>query len=980
MKGHKTKVYIHYILAFLMVLSFILPLAVNNGEASAQAATLSGIGPVNPANGYPLFYKDVNGLPLELCLDNNGKCVLLADPTFNPALPVVFPTNFPSEAFYYIADSNPMSVGPTGAGRARLRIALEGAFGTPPPAAGQQMTFLRINFSRTTGLTPNSTFTATHPFGTFTFITNATGTAIGSIGNQAFRAQDGCAGPPCDFTILLPAPTTHISRFLTWTGLPVGGLLDPVTGNHYIGDAVTPHTITGSPLGQNFVRIDGPNIGGTGINTIQTDLFTVAGKILSPAIKAINVTPAAPLVITGSTLAMAASAIDQFGAAIAAAMTWSSSDPAVGTIDPVTGLFTATGLGITTVSATSDVTTGTAIVTVVSATPGLSTISASPATATILVGGTQAFTASILDQFGNPFVAAVTWNSSNPLVGSIDPTTGVFTAVGAGTTSVSATSGTVSGAATVRVTTGLPALATINVTPATVSLGLGINQTFTASTLDQFGVPIAAPVTWSSTPPTIGAISAAGVFSSVGAGTATITATSGLITGSATITVTSAGLSGVGPVNPATGFPAYYRDANGLALEQCLENNGKCVLLADATFNPALPVTFPANFPGEAFYYIADSSPISIGPAGAGRARLRLALEGAFGAGTAAAGQQMTFLRINLSRTTGLEPGKTFTVTHPFGTFTFTSDATGSAIAGGAGQAFRTQDGCAGPPCDFTILLPATATRISTFLTWTGLPAGGLLDPVTGNSYIGDAVTPHTITGSPLGQNFLRIDGPNIGGRGINRVQTDLFTVAGKISAAAGAAPLPPTAPAPVPAPVPAPAPAPAPGLPALEIFPAIPTPVLVPTLAKPNVDRTAVPAGLPSGSIAVFTIQGVVNKVDNVKGEWQIGTQPKFVYTHTGTRIVGAPRVGDTVRIIAYRSLATGPLVADVIALSAVGPTKATTANVLVEFMLTGAIGATNLNTWNVGGVTFVINDPVTPAVITPGLTGTATVLFAGQ
>ena len=46
--------------------------------------------------------------------------------------------------------------------------------------------------------------------------------------------------------------------------------------------SVTPRPRTRSPaptLGTNFFRIDGPNIGGTGINTIQTNLFTMQGRV-----------------------------------------------------------------------------------------------------------------------------------------------------------------------------------------------------------------------------------------------------------------------------------------------------------------------------------------------------------------------------------------------------------------------------------------------------------------------------------------------------------------------------------------------------------------------------------------------------------------------------------------------------------------------------------------------------------------------------
>ena len=44
-----------------------------------------------------------------------------------------------------------------------------------------------------------------------------------------------------------------------------------------------PHAITGSDLDTNFFRIDGPDIGGPGINTIQTNLFTMQGRVATNA-------------------------------------------------------------------------------------------------------------------------------------------------------------------------------------------------------------------------------------------------------------------------------------------------------------------------------------------------------------------------------------------------------------------------------------------------------------------------------------------------------------------------------------------------------------------------------------------------------------------------------------------------------------------------------------------------------------------------
>src|SRR5205085_9059922 len=47
-----------------------------------------------------------------------------------------------------------------------------------------------------------------------------------------------------------------------------------------------PHRVTGSPLGTNFFQVDGPAVGGPGVNSIHTDLFQVSGQISGVAVTA----------------------------------------------------------------------------------------------------------------------------------------------------------------------------------------------------------------------------------------------------------------------------------------------------------------------------------------------------------------------------------------------------------------------------------------------------------------------------------------------------------------------------------------------------------------------------------------------------------------------------------------------------------------------------------------------------------------------
>ncbi|HEY2953257.1 MAG TPA: LamG domain-containing protein, partial [Verrucomicrobiae bacterium] len=113
----------------------------------------------------------------------------------------------------------------------------------------------------------------------------------------------------------------------------------------------------------------------------------------------------------------------------------------------------------------------------------------------------------------------------------------------------------------------------------------------------------------------------------------------------------------------------------------------------------------------------------------------------------------------------------------------------------------------------------------------------------------------------------------------------------------------------------------------ALEIFTA-PAPVLaVPPVnfagAVVN-DTREFPTNLPPGSIASIVFPGATVLAINTAGagqEWvlDIGSETVRVYTHAGTRIVNSPVVGSVVKMVGSRTIAPGPIVADVITLRTV-------------------------------------------------------------
>ena len=239
------------------------------------------VGPINSFDGFPVWYKDENGLRLQLNVDP-------ADPysgiTFadlpNPTQPVSFPDNYPAEAFYFSAEAEMT----TGSGeRARLVLALEAAFAGEVPREGDQIVFGRVRI-RIFGIQPNAEYTVTHPYGVDTFIAEPDGDGAGEIN---FTEDIGGLNGG-EFQLAL---NSRVFPFVRWDPT-----VAPFAPEGYIGDPNVLHPIVGSLFTdsfgqpQNIFRIEGPGIGigspdrstTPGLdpdNCIETRLFTVLGTI-----------------------------------------------------------------------------------------------------------------------------------------------------------------------------------------------------------------------------------------------------------------------------------------------------------------------------------------------------------------------------------------------------------------------------------------------------------------------------------------------------------------------------------------------------------------------------------------------------------------------------------------------------------------------------------------------------------------------------
>jgi len=262
---------------FLKTITILALLA----AASAAQADLNRVGPTNnpspPGNGFPAWYQDLNGLTLDICLPTGADagqlqqtaCLLTGAGLPNP--PYVFPTNYPDEIFYYRAVSAPLDTSfpeGTGTNRAVLVLALEAAFASGGPVAGQQITFSRIRV--TAGLSRPGTWTVNHPYGSDTFVVdNVTGA------RDIFFSED--VGVTAG--VFTGALSSRVGPFLQATDA-LGAVKPPVTlnGAQFLSDGVALETITPGPFGTAVFELCGPYDGVT-TTCRSTPFFTLTGRV-----------------------------------------------------------------------------------------------------------------------------------------------------------------------------------------------------------------------------------------------------------------------------------------------------------------------------------------------------------------------------------------------------------------------------------------------------------------------------------------------------------------------------------------------------------------------------------------------------------------------------------------------------------------------------------------------------------------------------
>ena len=247
-------------------------------QGISQAALFAvDTGPYTPANGgFAAWYQDSHGRTLDLCLSKavstrvpgtpaapTYMCNLLPTPgVFDDAKPVVFPTNFPDEAFWFTADATIVD-----AGRGinlSYGSAIEAAFAGGEPIDGDQISFSRVRIR--VDVPTAGTYVITHPYGTEVFNVDTPGRrAINmtrDIGIGAPKTYDGALkGDIGPFLRSVNGPYTETN--------PVSG-----GAEQFIGDPNLNEAVTGSPFNTNYIRIEGPG----GLD-LRSTVFAVSGKL-----------------------------------------------------------------------------------------------------------------------------------------------------------------------------------------------------------------------------------------------------------------------------------------------------------------------------------------------------------------------------------------------------------------------------------------------------------------------------------------------------------------------------------------------------------------------------------------------------------------------------------------------------------------------------------------------------------------------------
>jgi trimeric autotransporter adhesin len=274
-----------------------------------------------------------------------------------------------------------------------------------------------------------------------------------------------------------------------------------------------------------------------------------AGQPGSASLTGLAVTPPATTLIVTKTQSLQATGTFSDGSSkdLTGSVMWSSADTTTAAVSAA-GVVTGGATGVTTVTARSGNFSASTQITVTSANVCATPVSiaVTPGNPTVPVNTTQQLVATGTNSDASTcdITELVTWSSSTIAKATVSAG-GLLKGVAAGSATITATLGSVTGSTSVTVTA--PSITSISVTPDDMTLAIGVGQQYIASAIYSDGSiqDLVTGVTWTSSNNSVATVDGNGLATTLMAGTTTITATVGTFTDSSVITVVPAHLQSI---------------------------------------------------------------------------------------------------------------------------------------------------------------------------------------------------------------------------------------------------------------------------------------------------------------------------------------------------------------------------------------------------------------------------------------------------
>jgi uncharacterized protein YjdB len=313
-------------------------------------------------------------------------------------------------------------------------------------------------------------------------------------------------------------------------------------------------------------------------------------------VASVTVLPVGWQVDAGQQVQLSLDVRDIYGTLLSRTAVWNTSDAAVATVD-VNGLVTGVTEGDVVISASVDGVTGSAAGKVMKGKDPVASVTLIPASLALGIGETGTFTAELRDATGTLLSGrAVSWNSGSPTVATVSQT-GVVTGVGAGTTTITATSEGVSGSGDVSVA---PPIALLQISdPGHEPLEIGLTKQLDATAWDAVGNVVPVVFTWTSSDESLATVDATGLVTGVGRGVVTITAAAMGLSDAVDIRVVGEG----GAYGNNLSWPVVFADGIGITGQPVATDPGIRPTTAENVAVTGLPFFWDQNVPTYGIYF-----------------------------------------------------------------------------------------------------------------------------------------------------------------------------------------------------------------------------------------------------------------------------------------------------------------------------------------------------------------------------------------